>query len=675
VAVVLLALLPGALPGTVSGLLLALVLPGYAASGVLKQRARLDSLPDLLECGALSLALSPLALRLAGLVLPFDRVRVVGVLALLTSGLLLLGLLTSRSAAAPQRRKAPIAFLAILVATLVLLAPTLSIGPVPDGGETRTKGWDLHNHLAIAESIATRGLPPQNPFLQSDAPFYYHALFHVLLAAVLVVAGPSAYPHLMISVFVLLLAALFLGVFHRLALLVTGDGRAALFALPFVSLAGGFDLIPMIGRAVLRSDALGSPVPYVLAHWNVDGWVGNQGMLVPSLFATFYWSPHAVAAMVVFMLALLLLRTPHAGAGDTFLAAACLASLVGYNGYVALCGAAVLALLGVLDLSRFLAARFRVHRDLLLRSLLSAGFAVVLGFPMLSLYLGERGDVGGFRWASPGLLLPLQIVLEFGPALALGLAGLFMVRRRDGDLSGWIVAVLMGAVSLPLVCFVASTGENNDLAMRTSMFLWVGLALFGGYALSRVFPGAAPGSTGLLEAPAGGRAGRLAATSVMVLGSLSVIWFATGAAAGKPILPADEVAAGRWVRSGIPPGLLVQASPLRENPELVYLSGHPAVLSDTWAARLFYATPQDFSRRMASLREAFSAQDPDITCPALRALGVAAVVVGPPEERDFPLLARPDPWPCLREVYQQGSYRVYRVSESDEPDGAREDAG
>ena len=48
VAVVLLALLPGALPGTVSGLLLALVLPGYAASGVLKQSARLDSLPEIL---------------------------------------------------------------------------------------------------------------------------------------------------------------------------------------------------------------------------------------------------------------------------------------------------------------------------------------------------------------------------------------------------------------------------------------------------------------------------------------------------------------------------------------------------------------------------------------------------------------------------------------------------
>src|SRR2546425_7087625 len=39
---------------------------------------------------------------------------------------------------------------------------------------------------------------------------------------------------------------------------------------------------------------------------------------------------------------------------------------------------------------------------------------------------------------------------------------------------------------------------------------------------------------------------------------------------------------------------------------LVYLTGHPAVLSDTWAGGLFYSDPKDFARRMASLREAFS---------------------------------------------------------------------
>jgi len=130
----------------------------------------------------------------------------------------------------------------------------------------------------------------------------------------------------------------------------------------------------------------------------------------------------------------------------------------------------------------------------------------------------------------------------------------------------------------------------------------------------------------------------------------------------KPTLPADEVATGRWVRAHVAPGLLVQGSPLRESPELVYLTGHPAVLSDIWAARLFYSDQQDFSRRMASLREAFSNPDPTLVCPVLRSLGLAALVVGPPEERDFPLLVRPDAWPCLVEAYHRGAYRVYRLS-------------
>src|SRR2546425_13060357 len=84
---------------------------------------------------------------------------------------------------------------------------------------------------------------------------------------------------------------------------------------------------------------------------------------------------------------------------------------------------------------------------------------------------------------------------------------------------------------------------------------------------------------------------------------------------------------------------------------LVYLTGHPAVLSDTWAGGLFYSEPEDFARRKASLREAFSSADPSITCPILRSLGIAVLVVGPPEERDFPLLVRPAPWTCLAEAY------------------------
>jgi hypothetical protein len=40
---------------------------------------------------------------------------------------------------------------------------------------------------------------------------------------------------------------------------------------------------------------------------------------------------------------------------------------------------------------------------------------------------------------------------------------------------------------------------------------------------------------------------------------------------------------------------------------------------------------------------------------------MAALVVGPPEEQDFPVLAGSDPWTCLTEAYRQGGYRVFRV--------------
>jgi len=653
VAALALALLPGDLAGSAAGLALSLLLPGYALVQCFRAPPRLGSWSDLLFCVAGSLAITPLALRLAGLVLPFDRPHVIGVLGGVTLGLLLLARLTRRAAATPAPGKVSPAVGAILIATLLLLIPALAIGPTPDGGETRVKGWDLNNHLAMAESIAARGLPPHNPFLKTDSPFYYHTFFHILLGAVLVIAGQGAHPYLLISILTLLLPLVFLATFHRVVSELTGDGRVALLALPMVSLVGGFDLSPMIAR--LLFDRGGSAAQFFLAHWNVDGWVSNQGMLVPSLFASFYWVPHAVAAMVVFLLALLCLRSAGSGLAAAAVAGACLASMAGYNGYIALAGGATLLLLGASDLVRFLSSPLRVDRDILVRSVLAGSLAILLGLPVLALYLGKAGATDKFRWARPGALLPIQLVLEFGPALILGLAGLLAWWREEKTRGALTPFFLMGIVTLPAVCLVASTGENNDLAMRMSMFLWIGLAVFSGLFLRRLFP---PHAVSTPET----RWARAASMAALGLGALSVAWFAIGASIAKPSLPSDEVAAGAWIRSRIPPGELVQASPLRDNPDLVYLSGHPAVLSDTWAARLFYAEPEEFERRMAALREAFSTTDPAAACASLRSMQVAVVVVGPPEERDFPRLAQPDLWPCLSPACQRGSYRVYRLN-------------
>jgi hypothetical protein len=615
---------------------------------------RLDRPEEVLECIAASLAITPLALRLIGGILPFDRLHLAGVLAGITVGLLALGALRVRPPDRPPRRGAPPAVFAIVIATLLLLAPTLAIGPTPDGGETRVKGWDLNNHLAIAESIASRGLPPRNPFLASDSPFYYHTFFHILLGVVLVFGGPGAPSYLLISLFTLLLAAVFLFTFHRVVSELSGDDRVALWALPLVSVIGGFDLVPMTAKALIDKDGLRSPVQFFLRHWNVDGWVSNRGMLVPSFFASFYWVPHAVAAMVVFLLALIYLRKTEGGIGTLLMTGACLASMAGYNGYVALGGAATLMLLRGFNLVRFLASGFRAGRELLLRSVLVGAVAIVFGLPVLGLYVGQRGDIDKFRWARPGPLAPLQVFLEFGPALLLGLAGLALWRRQGHRRDGMVPFLLMGVVSLPLLCFVASTGENNDLGMRISMLLWVCLAAFSGVALSRLFPAEA------LQ-PRATRAARLASLAALSVAFLSVAWFALGAAVAKPSLPGDEVAAAKWIRAHVAWSGLVQGSPLRDSPELVYLTGHPALLSDTWAARLFYSEREDLARQLATLRQAFSSPDPSLTCPILRSLDLAVIVVGPPEEQDFPLLAQPDVWPCLAEGYRRGSYRVYRL--------------
>lgn len=647
----LLALTPSASARSFAGLALTLFFPGYALLRCLRAPVRLLSHPEFLHCGAASLAITPLTLRLAGLLLPFNRWNVLSLLILMSASLLVFAACRRRGPST-SRPDPPRAFAIVLIVTLLLLAPGLAIGPTPDGGETRVKGWDLNNHLAIAEAIASRGLPPTNPFLQSAAPFYYHTFFHILLGAILLLGGAGSQSYLLIALLTLLLAAVFLATFHRVVAELTGNPRVALLALPFVSLVGGFDVLPVAGLAILRGES--APLhQLLLKRWNVDGWVSNHGMLVPTFFAGFYWVPHAVAALTVFLLALMFLRKTETGWGAVGVAAACLASMAGYNGYIALGGAATLALLRGADLVRFFATGFRAGREVLMRSGLAGGLAVIFGLPVLSLYVGERGDVDKFQWVNPGILLPIQILLEFGPALLLGIAGLAAARRESERRAGLMPFLLMGAVSVPSLCFVASTGENNDLAMRISMFLWIALAALSGHALDAIFP---PGPGVPRRGPA-----PMAAIVAVVLGSASVLWFAVGAAWQKPALPAGEVAAGRWVRSHLPPGLPVQGSPLRATPTLVYLTGHPAVLSDTWAGRLFYSDPDDFSRRMSALRTAFSSPEPNVACPILTSLGIAALVIGPPERQAFPPLSREDPWPCATKAYSNGTYRVYRL--------------
>jgi hypothetical protein len=652
----LLALAPHAGPRLAGSLLLALFLPGYALLRCTGRPAGWVSIPDLLRCGAFSLLLTPVALRLAGSFLPWSRGMAVGVPALVSAALLAGAALRGPPAGARVAERVPGGHLALLALTAGLLVPTLVIGEAPGGGETRVKGWDLNNHLAIAEGIAGGGLPPVNPFLRSDRPLYYHTFFHLLVASLLTGSGITVHTYAVLALICVLAALVFLEAFRGCIRDLTGDARAALLALPLVSLAGGFDVFPALAKAVGEN----SPgMAHLLAdHWNPDGWVSNRGMSVPTFFATFYWAPHAVCAIAALLCVLRLLRREDAGWGEALAAGAGIAAMAGYNGYVALGGAVTLAGLSMGDLAR--SGRDPVRRRILLRGLLAAAAGIALGYPVLRLYLGGVGGVPKFRWAAPSLLAPVQILLEFGPALLLGLAGIAALRRRRAPWTGWGPFLWMGALCLPPLVLVASTGENNDLAMRGSMLVWVSLAALSGAVLDDLFPprGGPSRTTGWK---------RPAAIAALGLGIASVAWFAAGAALAKPALPSDAVAAGRWLRTHAPPGLLVQASPLRTSPEIVYLGGRPAALSDTWAARLFYSDPADFAGNRAAITRALGAGDPGIACPILRGLGIAYLVVGPPETVSFPILARDPPWGCLVPAAVRGAYRIYRITDTTPP--------
>lgn len=643
---VALVLIPHWIPALLGASALTLYLPGRAFLHCLSAAPAPRSVARFtLSCG-LSLAITPLALRLAGLAFPFRRPMVLGVLSLLAVLPLAGRRLIRHDRTFPASPPLPAAALVLLILTVALLIPTFVVGPDSGGGETRIKGWDLNNHLAIAEAVSYRGLPPTNPFLASASPLYYHAFFHILLGAILLLAGGGVPSYLSIATLSIALAALCLATLYCVIAILTGRTRPALLSLPFVSLVGGYNLFPVLFKAV-RAGELGSLTDLVSRRWNVDAWVSHQKFFIPDFMTQYYWAPHAVAGAIVLLLALLFLGKEETGWGGIAAAGICLASMAGFNGYIAMGGAATVALLRGAGMLGFISPGLRYRRASLTRSALAGSTALLLGSPVLSLYFGERGDVDKFRPLHGGAWLPIQVLLEFGPALILGAAGMALAWRHREKRKGTLAFLLMGAAGLPLICLVASTGENNDLAMRISMLVWICLACFAGLALDSIW-----------DRPSL----RRAALAILLPGVLGVLWFVVGASVGKPVLPGDEVAAGRWMRDHLPPGALVQGSPLRSNPDLVYLSGHPEVLSDTWAARLFYSSPADFDRNLSGLQETFGTQDPAVACARLRGMKIAALVVGPPEAADFPLLARTVPWPCLSLEFEQGPYRVLRLT-------------
>ncbi|MCI0567154.1 MAG: hypothetical protein L0Z52_03050, partial [Acidobacteria bacterium] len=545
-----LALVPHWIPALLGASALALFLPGRAFLNCLSSAPASRTLARFtLSCG-LSLAITPLALRLAGLALPFRRPMILGVLILLAILPLSGRLLIRHHRSFPTGPSVPPAVLLLVLLTVILLIPTLAVGPVPGGGETRIKGWDLNNHLAIAEAVNYRGLPPTNPFLSSASPLYYHVFFHILLGAIQALAGRDAPSYFLIATLAVALAALFLATLYCVIAILTGRPRLALLSLPFVSLVGGYNLVPVLFKA-FRAGELGSIADLVSRRWNVDAWVSHQKFFIPDFMTQFYWAPHAVAGAIVFLLALLFLGKEETGWGGIAAAGICLASMAGFNGYIAMGGAATVALLRGAGMLGFISPGMRYRRASLTRSALAGSTALLLGSPVLSLYFGESGDVDKFRSLQGGVWLPIQVLLEFGPALILGAAGMALAWRHRERRKGTLAFLLMGAAGLPLICLVASTGENNDLAMRISMLVWICLACFGGLALDAIWDRMAL---------------RRTAMAILLPGLLGVLWFMIGATVGKPVLPGDEVAAGRWVRSHLPPGALVQGSPLRSNP-------------------------------------------------------------------------------------------------------------
>ncbi len=375
--------------------------------------------------------------------------------------------------APPPRTAGPVLPVwAFALATLVAVAPALSVLPkiTPDGVALAGPIYD-HAKIALIDEIVRTGVPPANPFFgqagEAGTIAYYY-LWHFGVAELALISGATGWEADIATTWFTAFASLVLmcGLAFRLS-----GGRTLSIVFVFAAALGG-SLRPVLA-SLFGSDT-------------VDGALKPASGLAGWLFQS-SWSPQHMMSAAAVVLSLVLIerlsRRPSIGLAIVLalaVAAGFESSLwVGGVTFV-LCAAAVaivvlwttktgqrLAFLGVLAIAAI--ASLVLVLPLLKEQIASAagrggGSPILLSpFPVL----GTSLDDGTRRLLDLPTYWLVLLTVEFCAAWILGAIGVFGLRRTVDDTRMLTALSVAAFVSLCGGWLLVSTaGENNDLGWR-----------------------------------------------------------------------------------------------------------------------------------------------------------------------------------------------------------------
>ncbi len=387
-------------------------------------------------------------------------------------------------------RRELLPFLALILVWLVIAFLSLADLQIEKRAYYSTIAFDHAIRTAVTASVATSGIPAQNPFYfpGQPAPLRYHYFWMIPCALVQWLGAPlvdarSAFiaGTMWCGVALICLIPLYLRLFSP-----QGAARLRRRSLAAICLLAvtGLDLLPALVMLWLHRKGLVFAVSPSVEWWNnqVDGWIYSL-----------LWEAHYVCSLIACLVGFLVLWSlpPDAGRRSrqlaVLVAGVSWATAAGAGVYVAL----VFALFGALWISICLVRKWRREAGLLVAAGVVAAALVApffLGFPsygsasggstihltLRSFYFGEL-VLSIFGIVHPAqlivvdfLLLPLNYFLEFGYFFAVAwLVWRGYLARRQPPTRAGLASFTMLAASLLVGTFLRSTAtHNNDIAWR-----------------------------------------------------------------------------------------------------------------------------------------------------------------------------------------------------------------
>jgi hypothetical protein len=328
---------------------------------------------------------------------------------------------------------------------------------------------DLVKHSAVVHSIATTGVPLQDPFFLRESMAGYYYYFYLTAAAIDRLGGT-----LVDSRMAFASTVFSLGLSFPVLLCAIADhcgwirqGREEAFLLISIAICcvSGLDLLPAIILASVRGQVDGQ----------IDWWADE----ISFAFSSIMWVPHHTNAVIASFLTFMLLchaRTAeHANRLKLIFAAGLgFASIFGLSTWIALGTFAVLTLWIIPDL---LYRRYRHIADLALAGIIS----LILSLPQFADLLGGRhmGDAFLKLWIKPPTH-PIE--------LGFFLLGTVMFFRCQ-SMAQWLhkplprLLLISAAAGITLNLFVRSAILYNDFGWRVIWFallpimIWTAVAL------------------------------------------------------------------------------------------------------------------------------------------------------------------------------------------------------